>query len=163
MRHARRLMLLITLILASIAAAFYTWRTQDSLEGFQDDEASAVLADGGEDYSRRMHVMKLFDALLKRKATSGELDEFANGTDAEILQKVLDRVHPKDAGESVDAGEEKQMPTPTQKQKQKQKGDVVDVVATPPRGADSRQQLLEHLREIVDKAALSHAILKVMV
>lgn len=92
MGHLPRLMLLAVLVVATMAAAFYTWRSRDALEGFDEEEASAIIADGGSNYDKRMYVMKLFDALLKRKATSAELDEFAvMGSDTKILGTVIER------------------------------------------------------------------------
>ncbi|MEW5315119.1 MAG: hypothetical protein WDW38_006570 [Sanguina aurantia] len=92
MSHVPRLVVLAVLIILSMAAAFFTWRTHEALEGFDESEAQAVLADGGTAYDRRIYIMKLFDVLLKRKATSDELLELsALDTDAEVLNTVMTR------------------------------------------------------------------------
>lgn len=90
MSHYPRLILLVVLVLFSMTAAYFTWRTHEALEGFDETEAQAVLADGGTAYERRIYIMKLFDVLLKRKATSAELQEFlVMDTDAEVLQAIM--------------------------------------------------------------------------
>lgn len=92
MSHFPRLILLAILIVLSMAAAFFTWRTHEALEGFDETEAQSVLADGGSAYERRIYIMKLFDVLLKRKATSTELHEYAlMDTDAEVLKAIMTR------------------------------------------------------------------------
>lgn len=93
--HTPKLILLAILILVSMAAAFFTWRANENLEGFNDSEALAILADGGSEYERRLYVMKLFEILLKRKATSDELHKFsAMGSDAEILSTITAMIKP---------------------------------------------------------------------
>lgn len=159
-----RLVLLVVLILASVTAAFYTWRTRDSLEGFEDEEATSVLADGGADYAKRLYVMKLFDALLRRKATATEIERFTSmGNDTDILNAVLalstaDSTNaPADSAVNVPVNEPvkpepepapTQVPTPTLPQ-----------VPTPVDPV-SKQQLLQHLQDITDRAARSHALIK---
>lgn len=89
MSHIPKLILLAILILLSMAAAFFTWRTHENLEGFDGDEAHKILADGGTDYDKRIYVMKLFDVLLKRKASSDELKEYSGmKSDLDILSAV---------------------------------------------------------------------------
>lgn len=89
MSHIPKLILLAILIFLSMAAAFFTWRTHENLEGFDDDEAHKILADGGTEYDKRIYVMKLFDVLLKRKASSDELKEYsAMNSDLDILSAV---------------------------------------------------------------------------
>lgn len=90
--HFPRLMLLAVLVIATVTAAFYTWRAREALEGFDEEEVQAVISDEGTGYDRRLYVMKLFDALLRRKATAAELEEFSKiGTDAEVLKRVIDK------------------------------------------------------------------------
>lgn len=85
-----RLVLLAVLIIASVAAAFYTWRTRDALEGFDDEEAKAVIADGGSNYDKRIYIMKIFDVLLRRKATAAELEQYSKkDSDTDILSAVV--------------------------------------------------------------------------
>lgn len=163
-----RLVLLLVLILASVTAAFYTWRSRDAMEGFQDDEAIAVLADGGSDYAKRMYVMKLFDALLKRKATPRELEKFAAmKDDTQILNAVIETHRssddppaqdPVDADatdppthDSVASADTPAYPTAT--------ADAdADASATTP--ANTREELLQHLQDITDRVARSQALVK---
>lgn len=172
MRHVPRLILLITLILASVVAAFYTWRTQDSLEGFLEDEAHAVLADGGAEYAKRMYVMKLFDALLKRRATSSELDEFSRiELDTDILTAVIDRYHPggdnvsnKSASAASAATPADAAPAATPATATTSPAATAPTSATPLQPAvispaANKQQLLHLLQDISDRAAESHAMI----
>lgn len=132
MGHLPRLVLLAVLVLASMAAAFYTWRTRDALEGFDEEEARAVMADGGSNYDKRIYIMKIFDALLKRKATAAELEEFSKkGSDSEILTTVLARykvTKPErysdaetDTGDSNAQEEKKDQDKESKKEKEKDK------------------------------------------
>lgn len=89
--HTPRLVMLGVLVLLSLTAAFFAWRQHDALEGFDADEAAAAVIEGPSGYDRRMHVMKLFDALLRRKPSSDELERFTRmDSEASVLQAVLE-------------------------------------------------------------------------
>lgn len=94
MGHLPRIILLVVLVIFSLIAAFYTWRTQESLEGFSDEEAYSIIADNGTNYKMRIYVMKIFDALLKRKPTPDELDTYSSmSSETLVLNSVLEQYH----------------------------------------------------------------------
>lgn len=91
MGHLPRIILLVVLVIFSLGAAFYTWRTHESLEGFSEEEAYSVISDDGSHYHMRIYVMKIFDALLKRKPTSDELDTYSSmQSETDVLNNVLE-------------------------------------------------------------------------
>lgn len=94
MGHLPRIILLVVLVILSLGTAFYTWRTHEALEGFSEEEAYSVLADEGSHYQMRIYVMKIFDALLKRKPSPDELDTYSTMTsETAVLNSVLEQYH----------------------------------------------------------------------
>lgn len=155
--HTPRLVLLAFLVVVSMAAAFYTWRSHDALEGFEEEEAQEVLADSGSDYAKRMYVMKLFDALLKRKASADELDHFSKlGGDTDILNAIIALV--KRSG-STDPDHK------TGAIVQETADPVSAVVSVPPDPVDStsnKKALIQHLQDIADKVSKAHVLIHAM-